>query len=531
MLKYNYTLITFVIIMTINRVSGFNNIYKSPQHASAGVTGQAAETARKVLSVKQKTALFEQAPPSPVSPKPISPKRPVSPQDPLLAFQDKLKTLDLNHPRLKEQVSQLQSDLNKLKTTNKISEADARMISGALDSLHQPGLYRATFFETTLLNQLGKQFPKLADAMKKFPDAEKNVEREARSQVLKLIKAGSNDLPKLASSLKEKFRAQQSELPKARLQKLDFPMLDTAHPAANFVENFPALLKGFEKLTLDVVQPAFETGAQTFLGQFTHADKLTAVIEKHEFLNLEKALPELVSAAQAKYLSGLTSNVLTQENAVFQSKVQKAHEKWASGIDAYVQGIYDREAPKYAWLDQNTSYIRTIYDQGADADRNLGVGTCFQNSLDREKLITNNPSIPTTAIALGSSQQGRFADASLNAGKVRDNTSQGKRVGLPNAFHVPVTGSFTQQLAKTYLDRKQSMHCVVFISSSEDTCHAVNIQVDEKRKIFRFFDDNLGAFEYPNFETFSAAFSTYLDAWYPDLTTRSLAFFTEASQP
>ncbi len=534
MIKYIYGILIFVNIMTIIKVSQFNSSCRSTAPAGGIATSSATQqttlVAKRAIAslppktlvpqkpdqprviqplspVKQTAAVFEQqaakvaalplhvkiAPPQPTA----APPSIFSKQGPLVPFGDKLQKLDLDDPQLKDKVQELKADVEKLKTKGMITEKDARIISSALDSLHTPGLYRASVFETTLLNQISKKLPSLASAVKQFPQAEKQVEREARSRVVKLLKANKENLHSLAVSLKQN-PSQQHKVASARLKALNVKGADVVGSEENFVvENFSSLVTDFEKFVLDTTLPAFDQAEATFLKQFKQPEKLAALAKNYEYLNGQALL--MKQSAQL-YLSN--------------KQYTKAE------MQTYAQAAYHKMTAEYTWLDQNMGHQKTVYNQGADHDRNQGEGTCLQNSLDRQKMLLDTPAMATDKIVFGSSQQGRFAEAALS-GSPKHQELSAKRAGLEKTAERPF-----EELQKTYLSSGKSMSCLVYLQNHGKTGHALNIQLDEKRKIFRFFDDNLGAFEYPSFEAFKSAFGKYLEAWYPELTTRSLAFFS-----
>jgi hypothetical protein len=110
----------------------------------------------------------------------------------------------------------------------------------------------------------------------------------------------------------------------------------------------------------------------------------------------------------------------------------------------------------------------------------------------------------------------------------RLNSSQAHRVGLHESsiLSVPPGGTFMEMVNKAYQTKQQSVRGLIYLySTKEKSGHALNIQLDGQRKIFRFIDDNLRICEFSSLEEFNIQFKAYLQEFYPNYNLFQLAFF------
>jgi hypothetical protein len=200
-----------------------------------------------------------------------------------------------------------------------------------------------------------------------------------------------------------------------------------------------------------------------------------------------------------------------------------------------LQKEYTRVKPFLTWIRDHANYVKSVYDQGSDIDRNMNLGTCLQNSQDRHKVLLKTPWLASERIELGSTSQGRFNQAIFdqlpelikkdpsNALKLYQKAYE--RVGLKITGTYPVNQkgkgqsiyeALYKEIDRLITEKGQSLF-ILGLSGVNTEGHAINIQFDLSKPLFRFIDDNIGVIECPNAKTFQETLSSWLELAYSDL--------------
>ncbi|MBF5058777.1 hypothetical protein [Candidatus Neptunochlamydia vexilliferae] len=179
------------------------------------------------------------------------------------------------------------------------------------------------------------------------------------------------------------------------------------------------------------------------------------------------------------------------------------------------------------WIKGNLPFIKQVYDQTNDTERNMGAGTCFENTLERVKVLHDNPVIKSGDISMGSSKIGRGMRRSFDKIKTseEDVSQQGKKaaklirqkLGLEL---VSMTSTGRKNLGKQVkeLDSKGFTNlCLGMDSSAGEYGHAINMQFYRDKNLFRFIDDNLGVVECSTPQQFGKTLVSWLKTMYADL--------------
>lgn len=224
-------------------------------------------------------------------------------------------------------------------------------------------------------------------------------------------------------------------------------------------------------------------------------------------------------------------------------KLRAAEESFYKGE---VTAKYKAIQPDLKWIKEHIDYIKVVYDQGSDLNRNMGTGTCERNSEDRVKLLLKSPYTPSEKISLGSTQVGRFNQAvrdqifaikdSHPEEALRKLQASYERVGLKlhQIYPVPVVDkqdpqeALCNELERIVMNEHETLF-ILGLSGKSSVGHAINIQVDLSKPIYRFMDDNIGTIECPDAEKFTETLSSWLRTAYPDLPKYDLSVFRPAS--
>lgn len=190
--------------------------------------------------------------------------------------------------------------------------------------------------------------------------------------------------------------------------------------------------------------------------------------------------------------------------------------------------------PFIEWLSANIAYLKKPYNQGDDHSRNMGMGTCLQNSVDRIVLLGRTPTLPSAEIPMGSTERGRFLQAIVNHKNLRGEKSisafliealekvykkaSGQACELVTTDLHPLVnapkGSKTYILDQLLVKASKMPFLGTLALTKDSSGHAITVQIDPSEGIYRLFDDNLGVLEYPWAEEFKAGVSTYLALQY-----------------
>jgi len=449
-----------------------------------------------------------------------------APKDPWASFQAKIQALDPQGLNLAQEVEELKKEVEKLFALEQLTAKKKYRILAALDSLINPTLYEASDFEKVTLNLLTEKYPQLEEGMHKFKEVEQASIQEARSRIMKILK-GNHSTPKaLASAIKGEFNRLKKELILFRFRSLPHQPFNE-----HFARNLPSLVEAMETFSFDALsqfEHAWDTILQGFENEF-----VTFFKQNYPAINLTTYFPELLKLAQKKYLTAFTLEMLSQENPDVISKraasIQEKAKKEAKKIleQTYRVDIQER----VLWLSRNYRHITRPYDQTTSIHINLGDGTCYQDSLDREALLIKHPHIPGKEVPFGSVQKGRFAQTKyqlenrerkgMSAEEFDQmEASSAKRVGLkrisahplPMNPQEPPLMSLVQGIDEAYQKGGGKLRTILILYIASEA-HALNIQLDHSKKIYRFLDSNLGACEFESYEQFITEFPVYLQSY------------------
>jgi hypothetical protein len=213
-----------------------------------------------------------------------------------------------------------------------------------------------------------------------------------------------------------------------------------------------------------------------------------------------------------------------------------------------------------AWKQANASALRFEVSQGeADSNAVLTDGVCFMHGLRLQSYLVRNPSAtaeeirsflledrankPNVSSSDFFSSADRAAQAKyLIASSAKDiravnaPPSSLKKYGLREETPVMIRtegrknaqNAAMQGIEKTITDN--SNHSFIFcMSDGKETGHAIALQIDPNTKQFRFYDPNLGLYEFNSYDEFKKSFISYLSAVYPEMSRFSLNAYSPLS--
>ena len=488
-----------------------------------------------------------------------------TPQAKIGSIKDRIIRLDLDNPNLKSEIKAIIEDLNQLKNKQLVSKETYDSLVQALEHVKVGYSFdMADAFLRSLALFLKQKFPK--DSSKKidlgdYETIKKMENRNARSNLLKALKkmatsadfliGTSSAINQLSTFEKETIANFYNSL--VLRYKKQFSLFH-----ANLTSDFLLTCKTFSnidhvvaeqlKKEFDVKENLLDSSSNQlfskFLGYYSYLNCLSDSL-RPIFIN--------------KYCSAFFTSFLLENDQI------KSPEKEVSeSFNRIYNGYF---AKRHQWLAQNAHHIEKPYNQGDDPDT-PGKGMCFNNCLDRFAIFLATSTIDPKDIPMQSSREGRFAQTRSEIG-VHGLAEQNKknyneladveqkmmlsnllsqvrsleltslnRLNLQQAHKpIEITGNSSEEAVNSLLvairelnnQTDQSLQFLLGLHGKIGA-HAMNIQLDKKRKVYRFIDDNLGICEYSDGKSFALALSSYLKVFYSDMMKFKIDFF-ETKKP
>lgn len=488
-----------------------------------------------------------------------------SPQAKISSIKNRIASLDLDNKNLNAEIKLITEDLDQLKKGDLISEQSYEGLIKALEHIKVGYSFdKADAFLTSLASFLKIKFPK--DRSKRidvdeYENMKKMENRNARSNLLKALKkmatsadfltetsATSLAINQLSTFQKETMTKFYSSL--ALCYKKQFALFHT-----KLTSNFHRICKTFSNIDQVVGEQLKKEFADKAKVLDSSSNQLFSKLVGH--YSYQNCIGDALHPIFVKkYCNTFLSNFLLENDQI------KSPEKEVSkSFNDYYNRFF---ASRHQWLAQNAHHIVKPYNQGDDPD--TGDGMCFNNCLDRFAIFLATPTIDPKDIPMQSSREGRFAQTRTRIG------SHGIQQEATKIFHeitdveqkemlilnvrtqvtslelaslnrlnleqvnkpIEITGDTTVEATGSLLIAIRGLHN----QSNQPTqfmiglyggsgAHAINVQFDKKRKVYRFIDDNLGICEYPDAASFARGLNSYLNIFYPDMKKFTIDFFEE----
>jgi hypothetical protein len=412
---------------------------------------------------------------------------------------ERISSLNLDSPTFKQDVLNILTTLEQQPTAHNEQRA--------LQKLIDPETFKPSAGELVVLEKL-PMIP-LGSRSKTYEDANwRSIALEAKRSLLRHLQTSGTDLL-------QKYRELQENARKQRVLSLGV----TGEPQASNV----ALLLGAADRVVQQLEKEYQKTVEEKYGT------LSPLMEHYPTLDLRRQIPDFASlffdAVDEQFLKHKIPH-FKLPTETFKSKleacvpfIEAQRQQLAANHIAFHEEAY------YAWLSSNERHIVKPYSQADDEDRNLGGGTCYQNALDRQKMLQREPAVSASKIPMGSTMDGRFAQLRLFRAGASGNLEECDRLEQ---------GAIAERGLKLTENRLQATHgkeaveqlisvakndadpFILSMWPEEGAGHAINVQIDTQRNLFRFIDDNVGICEYPSQEAFAAGLSGLLSTFYHD---------------
>lgn len=259
--------------------------------------------------------------------------------------------------------------------------------------------------------------------------------------------------------------------------------------------------------------------------------KFSKFLSTYSYLNPETLIPEVLKEAQQSFLDGVNFDAVDSKVLIgFKAYMQRIIEQNVGEIPAKMfEKLYKSYfSQRHTWLLGNLPYIKIPYNQGDEKNTNLGKGVCMSNSLNRIGILAQNPEAPIEALTMGSTQKTRKNQAlvghifrAADREEVTYAYAHKQEIGQSPLYGVkakpqiliknPLSNIHQNLVNQMVIHGKsgQTSFLVNIYSEKPRAGHAINIQFDPIRKIYRMMDDNIGLVDYPNEEVFKRELGKY----------------------
>ncbi|HEX4838840.1 MAG TPA: hypothetical protein VFU89_00175 [Rhabdochlamydiaceae bacterium] len=451
-------------------------------------------------------------------------------------FREKLGSLDSNSPSFKSDMRELRTLLASLSDFGILSPEETAIYEKCFDAIQDR--FKAGPMEVRANDIVSKTAPAFKKGLDDAHPFIKKIDEGLTRQMIKSLNTCSKQpMSEMALAIEKKHGELVQDGVQQRVE-CAVSRIQPANKAFNkeFVQNFIHLiskLENFHIFARSLCEARWKNSVKS-LQELTKVP-LDLLFALYPNLSAEDFIPQLCAMFESKYLSGLTQEMLSS-TALFNDYFNKRDNALFKNLENFYDKAYKEYMLKqHAWFATYAQEIKKPYSQAADIHRNVAEGTCLQNSLDRQLLLLKTPASKAEDIQMGSTQGGRVTQARLNS--VYNDAKVGliptkeaaalqkkscERLGLISSDTKPYCTT-PKELIKCLSPKENFLGLLSLVSP--DGGHAVNVQIDHKRKIFRFIDDNLGIFEMDNYEDFVTAFQTYLESYYPKFNAFLLETF------
>jgi len=468
----------------------------------------------------------------------------------LLKVQTQLESLHrMNGSEIYQLMTSLQE--NKALFSSSDQEGIDRLIS-ALTKLRDATSFRPSAEENMLRKHWAKILSAYGITENSYARTIEPVQREIKGALIRLIQENRGSFSELNRALEKGLPHLETQAISQRFigaevrekQSKSFSP-DIALNLANTVRHFEAFRHEAEDYLDKQWGRVVERSNKETNGKFSE------VIDHLGYCNLAKQRESICLRVTDRGMKQfMTSDLFEMAGAQSPELYGIGLEKLRAAEESFYRGEvtakYKAIQPDLKWIKEHIDYIKVVYDQGSDLNRNMGTGTCERNSEDRVKLLLKSPYTPSEKISLGSTQVGRFNQAvrdqifaikdSHPEEALRKLQASYERIGLKlhQIYPIPVADkqdpqdALCKELGRIVMDENETLF-ILGLSGKSSVGHAINIQVDLSKPIYRFMDDNIGTIECPDAEKFTETLSSWLRTAYPDLPSYDLSVFRPAS--
>lgn len=488
-----------------------------------------------------------------------------------------LALLDLDNSHLRENIAEIKRQIALVRKLPDSSPTELQQLEQALNLLIRPDELMITREEGRFIELIAAKH-KAGDALD-YQSLERGTVRDSQSKVLAQLKRDFSELPRLESRASRVLRGLKEETAQNRFER--FRDSHTFNPplSKHFATHYPALLNAFtlysDKIAVDGLLLKWDE-IKVKRDKATK-EKFSPLIEEfYSHTDPSQHVPMYTAQLQEVFVNGLDlSKIDNMREEQLVSYLVKEIESLIEVPGKWFEGFYASSyGAQHDWLTANIDRIIRPYNQGDTPDTNLGAGVCYNNSLQVQRAFLEGP-VSSSTILLGSNEttryhQSRYKSQHAEVVKLRKEyaeASEAYKKGtvslsalkklhdkltaanqaytqleaeLPSVYGLKLHASYTlpsppaqtslqDHLANTIEQWSTQGHKqVVLVLRSPTAGHAVNLQFDNTRGVYRLRDDNKGIIEFEDMHTMKREISSYFKAFYSDYNQFIFESYTKA---
>jgi hypothetical protein len=445
----------------------------------------------------------------------------------LQRIQTAISKLDLGSKQFSSNVLQIITQLENYAKKFPQNAAEVKGLIFALKTLQDPKGFDEISLEGKILEKFETVLKKAGFETSYRRENTKSFADMARRDLLKFLKSPQSPdeflsnayIPKIAELRQNALKNRLNSLCRTSSNKTEL-MISNIVNIIRFLKHFE---REYEKYVNETIDAIYQRCDEKTNGRFS-----SELMKYYDYCDMRES--ELVDGEIENFLEQLSRPSLMSKITQFSSEefnealqsIYKTHFEICE--KNLISTFKDHFREKYNWIVKNNKHIKKPENQGKLKDINCQDGTCYQNTIERERLLIINPEISADKIKVRSSEKGRFIRAQLNQKKSFEKEDVEKlgvasitRTGIPN-----IQAIFEEDALK--FSKNGSLILELFDNNGDG--HAINVQFNPAKNIYRFIDDNFGICEFDSAEEFKREFSEYMNLFYSDYHTFYVELFS-----
>lgn len=453
----------------------------------------------------------------------------------LVTIQGLLRTLDPQSINFKSDLESILAEIQHVR--NKYPEkttTDFDQLEATIELLLRPEVkLSVNSEEQMIIKQLGSKHGISSAATQGYKLAtERHSIREAQVGVIRILNEAADSLEGLNTLAERATTKIRSNTIRRRFERFVASNPLTPPLTGHIASHFPYLVLVLERysqtLAINSVNELWQQISDMY--DSTSGGNFSRVLETYSYLDPKTLIPQILEEAQQSFMNGIDFRAIdAQENIDFKAYLTSLVEYVGKLPNETFEHLYKTYfADRHAWLLDNLVYIKVPYNQGDEKDTNLGKGVCMSNSLNRLGILSQNPDTPIEELTMGSTQKTRLNQAKVGhyfraakAGEVTYNYAHEQEIGQSVLYGITRskktaienrTSNIHQNLVNQMVIHAKggnSSFLVSLYSTEPRAGHAINVQIDPSKRIYRIMDDNVGLIEYPSETAFKRELGKY----------------------
>ncbi|QVL55321.1 MAG: hypothetical protein KFB95_08410 [Simkaniaceae bacterium] len=453
----------------------------------------------------------------------------------LITIQGLLRTLDPQSVNFKSDLERILEEIKYVK--NKYPEkttTDFDQLEAAIELLLKPEVtLSVNSEEQMIINQLGSKHGISSVATQGYKLAtERHSVREAQIGVIRVLNEAADSLENLNTLAKRATTKIRTNTMRRRFERFIASNPLTPPLTGHIASHFPYLVLILERysktLAINSVKELWQDISNMY--DSTSGGNFSRILETYSYLDPKTLIPEILEEAQKAFMNGIDfRSIDAQEDIDFKEYMTSLTKYVGSLPNEMFEDLYKTYfAARHQWILDNLVYIKVPYNQGDEKDTNLGKGVCMSNSLNRLGTLTQNPDAPIEELTMGSTQKTRLNQAKVGhyfraaeAGEVTYTYAHEQEIGQSVLYGITRsnktaienrTANIHQNLVNQMMIHAKggnSSFLVSLYSTKPRAGHAINVQIDPSKRIYRIMDDNIGLIEYPSEAAFKRELGKY----------------------